>query len=226
LIDDIFIKRSNLRDAYVAGFSVTPRASQGADSHWNFSSAQSTFVNTKAGVKASSAQAKLKITFAEEHAVYFNAAGCRLLEAENYEQIAAFVRLLWHDEKWDDSYYVVTSVVETPMSLAFMSGGADAEAILEATGEVPDIDLANADLKLTLRNKKSLAMDFVTPKTHTPLIGVSRLKPRWLTGDATFKPSFLADPDGIEDTLKRRAELLRGGKPSDDDFEFAEDVED
>jgi hypothetical protein len=219
------MRRSNLKDAYLEGFSTAANEIKGADSQYNFSSSGSITISAEAAGRAATARAQLRIRFGKENAVLFNAAGCRLFEAENYEALANHVIALWQAEKWDDSYYVVTSLVEAQSSLSLMSKKADAEALIEATGDVPSIDLANARLKLKFSNKKSLALDIITLKKHTPLIGLSKLRPWWFTRDGQFEPSFVAPPDATEDTLKLRSTFLREGRPKGQEFRFQPDEE-
>jgi hypothetical protein len=177
----LFTRMGNLRDLKIA-FAKRTDPSQKEVSYtskgaveMDFGAGASVDVGPAANVRAA-----LKVTFRREHAVLFNAAGV------SYESVADQIelekRLLRAIEAgdWEPPWAAVTELMRSTSTTVAVSTAANASLMLEAKGDVPQIDLAKADIRLAVRSERNIGYKAVTAAGMTPLLGISRIRPRGL----------------------------------------------
>jgi hypothetical protein len=170
---------------------------------------------TPAGVPV--AKASAEISFSSGNSVFFNAAGCVVDEIEDQTQLGRELMSLFEMKQWEAEWHVVTRLVSAASTTIAVSKSAGAGLKLEAKGDEPQLDLADATLKLQATSRNSIENLIVTEGGLTPLMGLSRVKRKFF-GGVTFKFS-----DKKEDAPAAvRDRLLAAGKKIEEGFEWAE----
>ena len=163
------------------------------------------------------AKARAEVSFSAADAIFFNAAGCTVEEVEDQVALGREILSLFRQRQWNDDWYVVTRVVRAASSTIAVAQSAGASLRLEARGDEPQLDLANAGAKLVTASRSGVENVVVSEDGLTPLIGLSHVRRRILGG-----PVFNVAEEEQEDTFELRERLLGQGAPIDDHFEFTE----
>lgn len=216
--DGVFDRKSNL-----VTFGMHWKARKGdGEASYSLTSASGTQVRLLArgelepgGVPV--AKARAEVSFAAADAVFFNAAGCTVGEVEDQIALGREILSLFGRRQWNDDWYVVTRIVQAESSTIATAQSAGASIRLEARGDEPQIDLANAGAKLVAASRTGVRNVIVSEEGLTPLIGLSRVRRRILRS-AVFN---LAE-DEQEDAFVLRERLLGQGASMEDQFEFVE----
>lgn len=122
--------------------------------------------------------ASIDIKFTKENAVFFNGAECHFELIENKHQLGQELLKIHKKskDKWKAEFVVVTDRVVSKRSLILISTSSDFSIKLEANGDVPIIDLAEASLGLKISKQQSTGYKVITEEGITPLIGLSKIK--------------------------------------------------
>ena len=198
LNDGIFTHLGNVSQWGVKGIVDSPQsgtdqiqfASKGAASV-TFNAAGSVAVGGVLNTKPS-----LKIDFSSERGVFFNAAACKHHMVDDKNALAAAIMHLYRDGKgkWKRDWVVVTDFIEARAATIMVSGGSSASIELEATADVPKIDLANASLGLAIKSSTNIGYQLIKQAddaTLKPLIGFSKIQSKWFFSSDDFKPLAL-----------------------------------
>ena len=94
----------------------------------------------------------------------------------------------YKERNWQRAWTVVTDVITAGATSIAVSGASPSSIILEANGNVPNIDLADASVGLSLKSARNVGYQIVASQGLVPLIGLSRIKPRFLWFDEGFQP--------------------------------------
>ena len=174
LKDDLFTRLGN-----VSQFGIDFGVRQGAtESTVKFVSASGVSVmfhgKVDAGPGGVPVNASVDISFSEQSAVFFNAAGCTADAIENQIQLGEQILQLNRDGKWQQQFAVITTLVKAKSSTIVMSSSSDASITIQATSSaVQSIDLDDASIQLSVTAFKDLAIEIVTEGDLTPMLGLS-----------------------------------------------------
>jgi hypothetical protein len=93
---------------------------------------------------------------------------------------------------------------------------------LEADGNITSVDLADANLRMTLTSSEMMTTNAVVTGQATPLLGCHRLKSRFLDG-VEWTPAQLMG-QAAESPLSRQklAEAVKKGILKEEEFEWVE----
>jgi hypothetical protein len=169
------------------------------------------------------AGAGMRVAFSRENAVVLNAAGVTYRSVKDHAQFADDLLALWLEKTWDVRHAVITELITSASTTVIIASEKSAAISLVATGEVPQVDLADARLKLAVSSERGIGYKAVTQDGMTPMFGLSKVRPRGLfwwrrsevrrqlgfsTGDAAADTDTV--PQSFQTMLDSRAEdLLR-----------------
>jgi len=190
LEDGIFERLSNVASL---GIDIGKTIESDADDQKTFTSSDDVRVEITAAGQASAnlpvtAKASMSVAFGSKHAAYFNAAGCDYVMVADKIALAKAVMTLLDAGKWSREWAVVTDLVPAKSTTVIISGAANAKIVLEASGSVPNINVANANVGLSVVSEANVGYQIVSSKGLIPLIGLSKVQPRFLWMGDHFKP--------------------------------------
>lgn len=139
-----------------------------------------------AGVKL--AQASVDIAFSAKHAVYFNAAECSYCMIENKAKLGDQIVELFKAGKWQRKWVIVTDLVRAGATTVVISGSSSASISLGAQGDVPHINLANADLELSPKHESNIGYKVISESGMVPLIGLGKIQRKFIFFGHSFEP--------------------------------------
>jgi hypothetical protein len=152
--------------------------------HQKFVSSDSVDVKLHARGTAPEAKASLEVTFGKAQGVFLDAAGC------SYHAIAS-KRLLGEalkaNPEFDRRWVVVTDLLRAKRTLVAISNSSNATISFEASASVPEIDLADGDVGLSVGRQTSIGYLVDGVRDLSPLIGLSGFRHKFLSGEAVFK---------------------------------------
>lgn len=146
------------------------------------------------------AKATLQLDFSKESSIFFTAADCVFEEVADKVRLSRDILERFKKGEWKQEWVVVTSVIRSGATTIVTSAGASSSAVLEAVGEVDRIDLADASIKLGMKQQRNVGLQIVTREGLQPLMGMSQvqaihhfwpfvaghdLKPKYATGHST-----------------------------------------
>lgn len=237
----LFSHLGNLRDLGV-GFE---RRKDPSDKRVYYSSKGGVEVEAEAGASAdlgpvAKAKAALKVTFGAQHAVLFNAAGVTYESVADHLDLQRKLLQLLEQDGWDPRHVIVTELMHSGSTTVAVSAGSNGSLLLEAEGDLPKIDLADAGVRLGVKSERNIGYRIVTAEGMTPLLGLSRIRPRgafwWGKSELqrvfglegvpggkdpeTVPETFQATLDEHLDSLMDRTRA--GAAPAEEAFEWAE----
>ena len=237
----LFERLGNLRDLKVAfDTRADPSGKTVAYSSKNA-------VQMEAGAGASvnvgpvaNAKAALKITFGREHSVVFNAVGVTYDSVSDQVDLQRKLLQAIEAETWDARWSVVTELMRSKSTTVVVSTGSNGSILLEAKGDVPKVDLADADIRLSVKSERNIGYRAITEGEMTPLMALSRIRPRglfwWRRTELRRDLGFLPGHRGrghrygparvssrLDDNMDSLVDELRAGRaPAKEAFEWAE----
>jgi len=183
----IFIREGNIIDDYDIQFQSRIDTTQ---DHYYFKSTDS--VKVEFFPKGSYIQpgmprikASMKIDFASEESVFFNAAGIKNHSIENLAKLGESILAMFKQKNWSEKRVIVTRLVQADSTTIIISGKSGASITLGAEGEaIPNIDLADASIRMSVRVDDGVAFKIITEDGYFPMIGISGIKPKhwWVPG--------------------------------------------
>jgi hypothetical protein len=195
LVDEVFTRIGNVSHWGVKNIVDIP---QGGTDQLSFSSKGSTSISFNAAGTVNvagivNAKPSLKIDFKSENSVFFNAAGCKHHMIDDKNALADSIMALYTGGKgkWKREWVVVTDYIEADSATIVVSGGNSSSIELEATADVPRIDLADAKLGLAIKAATNIGYQLVKLSDDgslKPLIGFSRIQSKWFWSSDTFNP--------------------------------------
>lgn len=154
----------NLRDL---GIEFAPDRSSG-QMHREFKSSQVSKVQFGAGAAmdgaAVRARARLELTFNADFSVYYAVAGCVYERIQNLAHVGAEVVLRSKKGSWNDAWKVVTSRMTSSNTTLIVSREKGSKIVLEATGDVPAIDMTDPAISLQVVYDSTASDHWVTEK--------------------------------------------------------------
>lgn len=225
IIDGVFVKEGNLKRDYGIDFSVDPAPANPAEGHYSHFSKGSVEVNFRArgqGRGQAAVKAGLDLKFHREHSVFFNAAGCRIETIASPALLRAPIFNLMRQGRWEYPWHVITRLVHSNSCTVLVASSAGATASLDANADVPAIDLANANVKMSLNAASSMSSEAVVTGDATPLLGCHRLKSSFFDGIKWAPTKFMAAAGDSPISGDKIGEALKKGIVKEDEFEWAE----
>jgi hypothetical protein len=189
-----FIPLGNIGDPSI-GITFKVTSSPSSD-QINFSSSGTTKVTLTAAGTANvsggvSVKASLEVDFSSQESVFFNAAGCSYNMIEDKVTLGASIMNLFNNGTWNRDWAVVTDLVATGSTTIAVSGGQSSSVVFQASGNVPQIDLADASIGLSVVSSSNVALQIAAEKGLNPLIGLSKIQDTFLWWGNQFGPTML-----------------------------------
>jgi len=186
---NIFIRLGNVKKF---GIGFTDRTDNRKDQQ-SFASEGSTEVKFNGAVAGPAGgtvtvKASLEVNFASKDSVFFNAAECRYSMIDDKIALGAAVMELYRAKKWDRAWAVVTDIIAAGATTLAVSGSSSSSIVFEATGNVPNIDLADASVGLAIKSSRNVGYQVVAQQGLTPLIALSKIKPQFIVWGGDFQP--------------------------------------
>ncbi|MCA9632711.1 MAG: hypothetical protein KC766_33895, partial [Myxococcales bacterium] len=131
-----------------------------------------------------SAKPGLKVSFESRFGFYMLLGGATVRRIDNLAAIKPRIEALAESDdddprKWDDRRWVlVTEVIEATNGLVLLSKKRGTEIVLEATADVPNIDLAGGQIGFTVRRDSTSTQQFFperAPLHLTPLMALAHV---------------------------------------------------
>lgn len=127
------------------------------------------------------ANARVKVEFSKEKAVFFNAAQCTTTSVEDKLKLSDAIFKLYKQGKWKKRYVVITDLVTAGKTMIAISSSSDSEFVVEAESKaIKTINLADASIGLTVSAKKNVGYSVDAKNGLIPLIGLSKLQSKFL----------------------------------------------
>ena len=196
---------------------------------WEYKSAGSVALAFRGGGKATvsgaaKVRAGLTVRFSKEDAVFFNAAECSLDSIEDQVAVGKAILKLFERKQWDGNNAIITHVVDSLATTVAISSDQKASISLEATGDAPNIDLADASIRFSVKAERNVGYKVISKDGLTPLIGLSKIQPKhpWPFSGIKFGPTRRLLPERILDTQTLRAAVDEKGAPLEDVFFFGD----
>lgn len=153
-------------------------------------------ISTGAGVGENA----VRVSFAAEYGVVFQAEGCRSREIQDLERLGAEILALRRAGRWPRRRVVVTEVVHSGATVILVSNQRDAHVELSASGAVaPGAWLPGAAANLETTSSHGVGVKVIAPEGLTPLFRVFGIRRR-LTGStgAGFRAGLpVVEADGL-----------------------------
>jgi hypothetical protein len=140
----------------------------------------------------------------------FHREGAVLLRVENATEYRIFdlgavegaVRRLVAKSSWDRDWILITHVIESSESLVLVSQQKEAEAEFRVGGAVGigGIDLADANVSLTLGRRSGMAFEMVSGTRKTPLFHATRVVGGTLGPSRLRRLKKLLSPGSVSET--------------------------
>ncbi|KGO87394.1 hypothetical protein Q765_06940 [Flavobacterium rivuli WB 3.3-2 = DSM 21788] len=179
---------------------------------------------TVEGVKGN---ASIDVNFSKEGSVFFNAAECVYEIIENKYELGKRLLEIHRKSKhiWKKEFVVVTDRVNTKRALILISTSSDFAISLEASAEVPVIDLSQASLGLKISFQKSSGYKFISEDGIIPLVGLSKIQSPfpWFTKE--MKPFTARYSSQMVESIKD-FKMLESVTNEDNELQFSQYTED
>jgi hypothetical protein len=187
----------------------------------NSSSAQLKLDASGKASGAGKAKAGLEIKFADANSVFFNAAGCSLRTVTNISAIGDAVRGKLDEGTWEYDWVVVTSLIDAKSTTAIVSSSGNGAIVLNAEGDVPNVDLANATLKLGVNSESNIGLKVVTEPNCFPLFACH--KAHWrILGQPGWRTKLLREGAERSETAAQIQVLRASGEMDISELDFVE----
>jgi hypothetical protein len=214
LDDNIFVQLGNITKDF--GVKFTPRTDTRKDTR-SFSSKGSTEVNISAQGQAPAGgakiNAKLEINFSSEDAMFFNAAGCEYSMIADKAVVGAEIMKLYNKGDWDRSWVIVTDIVDASAVTVAVSSSKSSAVVFEADASIPNINLADPQLKLSVKSSRNVGFQLAAEQGKNLLLGFCKIRGFF---NSVFKPvsnlSLMATMDVPDAKARSREEDLFFGQ--------------
>lgn len=161
---------------------------------------------------------KLAVKLAEQGAVVFRAANCRVDEISDKVGLGAAVLELFRSGMWDAPWRIIDTVVHAESATIIVSDSAQASLELRAETPLELSSLARLDAGIRVASQAGSVLHFVAAKGLSPLFTLAGIKQsllaKLLGGKATFGGAAAREPEAVspapleEDPFERVEPLL------------------
>lgn len=115
----------------------------------------------------------------------------------------------------------MTDLVGAASTTVIITTGESGDIMFEATGDVDKIDLADASIGFKMRTRKKVGYHVVADSDRNPLLGLSKIQPRFLWFGRDFKP-ILSARNALELTAELETASRVWTRKSSEDFYFGQ----
>ena len=133
------------------------------------------------------AKATLEINFSKDEAVFFNAADCSYQMIDNKVALGEQIMKRFNVGDWKRGWVVVTDLIQAGSTTVAISGANNSKLLLEAAGNVEQIDLASASVGLNVKTSTNVGYQIISKAGLVPLIGLCKIRSRFRIFN-TFTP--------------------------------------
>lgn len=132
------------------------------------------------------AEAKVKVSFSSENAVFFYLDKCKCNSVQN---IKAVREGLLNSKDWNIKHYVITEIIEAGATTILISGGNSAEIIFGVKGkDVSVANFVNAGMRLSVKSQDNIGLKVIAGKGLKPLFRLRKLhEPHFFDQNKDFK---------------------------------------
>lgn len=179
VVDGVFKRKGNITgERYSISFEVRTDKSKTPLEHY---SQNSVALTTKlAGsvppqVSAlTNADAGIIVEFGRENAILFKANNTTTLSIEDTETLGDALIKLYEEGKWDGKFLVITKLIKAQSATIIISGNAGGKIELKANANIgiPNLDIADTELKLFPKFENNIATKIISEEGLTPLFDV------------------------------------------------------
>lgn len=136
------------------------------------------------------AKATLEVAFANKDAVFFNAADCIHSMIASKVKLGKDVMAAYDDGNgdWQREWVVVTDLVTAGATTIAVSLGNSASIVFEAEANVEKINLADANLGLSIKSSSNVGLQVVADHGLVLLLGLCKIQTTFLWWSDKFKP--------------------------------------
>lgn len=192
-----------LGDVASVGIAIGATIDEALNDQKIFSSASDMSVsfNAAGGVAPNPAvalNASVSIAFGSKDSAFFNAAGCSYSMIADKVALGNAIMTLYDQGKWHREWAVITDLVTSKATTVVISSASNAKIVLEAKGNSPKIDLADASIGLNVTSSTNIGYQVIAQAGLTPLIGLSMVQSGFLWWGNDFKPlsdQIMGNPD-------------------------------
>ncbi|PWU19761.1 MAG: hypothetical protein C5B50_05745 [Verrucomicrobia bacterium] len=186
-----FVHQGNVKDL---GITFQPRNDTSTD-QINFSSKGNTKVTLNAAGSGPvgsgvTVKASLQVDFSSEEAVFFNAAECAYDMIQDKVALGTQIMDRFKKKTWNRDWVVVTDIVNAGATTIAISGSQSSSVVFQASGSVPQINLADASIGLSVVASSNVALQIAAQKGMSPLIGLSKIQHAFLFFGNQFQPKL------------------------------------
>ncbi len=127
------------------------------------------------------------VEFESKNSVYLKAIDINYKSIEDQIGLGNKIIDLFGNGNWDKDWFIITELAQAKSGTIILSKSTDAkiEIKAKAAGTIEEIDLANAELKLSVGFNKGIGAKTIAEEGLTPLFRVSGIKFPWF-GDPIF----------------------------------------
>ncbi|MDO9021358.1 MAG: hypothetical protein Q8S73_44290 [Deltaproteobacteria bacterium] len=106
----------------------------------------------------------LELSFATDFSVYFAVAGCSNWQITNLQALSEQIVALYREDRWKKEWRLITSIFKATNLTVVISKESESKLVLEASADVPRIDMADANLSLHVLFDSSSSDQWITEK--------------------------------------------------------------
>ncbi len=150
-----------------------------------------------AGSALTQAEAGATISFDRSNAVVFKAKEASVCRLDQLDKLGARLLGAYKEGLWDKDLAVVVELISAGSSTVLISSSSDASVDIRASGDVAAgaVDIANAELGLTLKRSTAIATRFLCEEGLTPLVKLLRIKRSFFSAPRpVITPEALGSP--------------------------------
>lgn len=151
-------------------------------------------------------RATLEVKFSSTEAVFLNAAECSYRMIRDKFTLGQAIMKESNKGKWDSRWVVVTDLVDTGATTVAVSGGETASIVFEATGDVANINLADASLGFKAKTSTNVGYQMESSQGLTPLFGLCKIQRAFPWIHSGFEPLSATDEHDFHDDLARASD--------------------
>lgn len=206
LNDNIFVPFGNIKDLGI-NYSIREEENKSRKS-FHTKGGVSFKLNSKSELTTNAAS--LELEFTKQNAVFFNASGCYFEIISNKAEIGNEILLLLKQGKWKKDYVVVTDILNASNSLIVISSSDNAKIHFDANTDVSVIDLADAELDLSLKFQQNIGYCIENKRGLKPLMGLSKIQAKFLWMNNEFMPHQILPIEELMDNDENIKNLYFG----------------
>jgi hypothetical protein len=172
-----------------------------------------TFTNKGGGtVDGVTVNASIDIEFSSSDAVFFNGAGCIWVSVA--DKLLLGKKIMALGDRWNTDLAVVVDYIEAAATTIAISGSDSSSIKFQASASVPSIDLANADVGLSLAASRNIGYQLASSNPLRPLIGLAKVQTSIFSPDVWASAMALGAPlDGGRDLTQDKLHADRVSLP-------------